>query len=197
MESGVLYFVGSGKAHIKDMAVEVEISIDSKQRPVNSSFNKMYQIEVKRHLIEKKFPPHEGWKITTDIDAMEKGKGNQNPPEKREMAKRQIEWFENNGVNIASHPVYGRADIVAEHPTKGTFIIEVEGRTSRQKEQSLYSALGQTILLMHEKNHRLTFGIAVPDENEWINQIEKIPNRVCSLLNLKLYLVSKMGVREI
>jgi len=157
----------------------------------------MYQIEIKRHLIEKKFPPDKGWKITTDIDAMEKGKGNQNPPEKREIAELQIEWFENNGVNIGPHPIYGRADVVAEHPTEGNYIIEVEGQTSRQKEQALYSALGQTIILMKDMNNRPTFGIAVPDENEWINQIAKIPKRVCSLLNLKLYLVSRIGVKEI
>jgi hypothetical protein len=128
---------------------------------------------------------------------MEKGKGNQNPPEKREIAKRQIEWFEKNGVNIGPHPVYGRVDIVAEHPTHGSFLIEVEGKTIRQKEQAMYSALGQTIILMQERNHGLTYCIAVPDEKAWINQLEKIPKKVCNLLNLRLFLVSEEGVREI
>lgn len=75
----------------------------------------MYQIEVKRYLIEKRFPPGEGWTITVDVDAMEKGKGNQNPQKKRDIAMRQLEWMEKEGVTIAPHPVYGRVDIVAEH----------------------------------------------------------------------------------
>ena len=157
----------------------------------------MYQIEVKRHLIEKQFSPSEGWKITVDIDAMEKGLGNQNPPEKRELAKLQLEWMEKQGVTIAPHPDYGRVDIVAEHPKYGRFLVEVEGDTSRQKEQAMYSALGQTIIMMKEQEQEFTYGLAVPDDMAWINQIAKIPKHVCNLLNLRLYLVSKEGVREL
>jgi len=100
----------------------------------------MYQIEVKRYLIEKRFPPEEGWTITVDVDAMEKGEGNQNPQKKREIAMRQLEWMKKEGVTIAPHPKYGRADIVAEHPKHGLFLVEVEGDTKRQKEQSMVSA---------------------------------------------------------
>ena len=157
----------------------------------------MYQIEVKRHLIERRFPPSEGWQITTDIDAMEEGKGNQNPPEKRDIAKRQMEWMEKQGVTIGSHPDYGRVDIVAEHLKYGRFLLEVEGDSSRQKDQAMYSALGQAIIMMKEQQQGITYGLAVPDEMAWINQIEKIPEHVCNLLNLRIYLVSEDRVREL
>lgn len=157
----------------------------------------MYQIEVKRHLIEKRFHPENGWKVTVDIDAMEMGKGNLNPQEKREIALQNRKWLENAGVIIGPHPEYGRVDIIAEHDKNGKFVIEVEGETQRQKEQSMYSALGQTIIMMKEQHQNITYGIAVPDEKDWITQINKIPKHICTLLNLRLYLVSEHKVREL
>ena len=133
-------------------------------------------------MIEKRFPPGKGWAITVDVDAMEKGKGNQNTQEKRDIAMRQLEWMEKEGVTIAPHPEYGRVDIVAEHPKYGRFLVEVEGDTRRQKEQAMYSALGQTIIMMEEQQQGITYGLAVPDEMAWINQIAKIPKHVRNLL---------------
>jgi hypothetical protein len=157
----------------------------------------MYQIEVKRHLIEKRFPPSEGWKVTIDIDAMEMGLGDQNPPEKQAIVNKQLEWMEKQGVTIAPHPEYGCVDIVAEHSEYGRFLVEAEGDTRRQKVQAIYSVLGQVIIMMEERQQRITYGLAVPDEMAWINQISKIPKHVCDLLNLRLYLVSKDGVKEV
>ena len=157
----------------------------------------MYQIEVKRHLIEKRFHPENGWKVTVDIDAMEMGKGNQNSQEKRDIASHHKRWLENAGVSISTHPKYGRVDIVAEHNQYGQFLIEVEGDTRRQKEQSMYSALGQVIIMMKDQHRNITYGIALPDDTAWVTQINKIPEHVCNLLNLRLYLVSGHRVREL
>jgi len=60
----------------------------------------------------------------------------------------------------------------------------------------MYSALGQVIIMMGEQRQGLTYGLAVPDEIAWVDQIKKIPQRVCNLLDLKLYLVSQHGVTE-
>ena len=95
------------------------------------------------------------------------------------------------------HPQYGRADVVASHPEKGTSIIEVEGKSSKQKEQAIYSALGQIVLLMSEDNNKVFYGLAVPDQPEWERQLKKIPRRVKELLSLRCILVSKGNVREI
>ena len=155
----------------------------------------MYQVEVKRYLIQQKFPTNQGWKVTVDLDAMELGKGDQHPKGKREIAEINQKWLEEQGITIAAHPKFGRVDIVAEHESYGTYIIEVEGDTRKQKEQALYSSLGQTILLMHESNDRFTYGLAVPDSSKWEFQLQKIPQHIRGILNLKLYLVSKDNVR--
>ena len=44
----------------------------------------MYQLEVKRYLVETQFNPDKVWHITTDIDAMERAKGTQHKADKKE-----------------------------------------------------------------------------------------------------------------
>ena len=105
--------------------------------------------------------------------------------------------MEEAGVTIGPHPEYGRVDIVAEHDEFGKFLIEAEGDTSRQPEQSMYSALGQSIIMMKGQYKSFTYGIAFPDDDSWIVQVNKIPKHVCNLLNLRLYLVSEHRVREL
>ena len=78
-----------------------------------------------------------------------------------------------------------------------TFLIEVEGDARRQTEQAMYSALGQTILMMKSVKANQTYGLAVPDAPNWESQLRKIPKDVCKFLNLKLYLVSATRVREL
>jgi len=157
----------------------------------------MYQIQVKRCIVQQKFSPNLGWKVTVDIDAMELGKGDQHPEGKRENAENHHNWFLKQGITIGKHPQFGRADIVAEHELLGTYIIEAEGDTSKQKEQALYSALGQIILLMNEADRNLTYGLAVPESKQWEFQLRKIPHYIRDTLNIRLYLVSKNKVREI
>jgi hypothetical protein len=45
----------------------------------------MYQLEVKALLVEKMFPRADGWTVTVDVDAMERGGGDQ-PDDKRARA---------------------------------------------------------------------------------------------------------------
>jgi len=61
----------------------------------------------------------------------------------------------------------------------------------------MYSALGQTIILMKENDERITYGLAVPEQLDWERQLKKVPIRIKKLLFLKCFLVSKENVREI
>ena len=157
----------------------------------------MYQLEVKRYLIELMFNPSDGWKVIVDIDAMELAKGPQQKDGKKQRVLDAEKRLNELGVEIGVHPKYGRADVVASHPQKGTFLIEVEGKSSKQKEQAIYSALGQIVLLMNEDNNKVFFGLAVPDQPEWERQLKKVPRRVKELLSLRCILVSEGNVREI
>jgi hypothetical protein len=157
----------------------------------------MYQIEVKRQLVACKFLPSTGWSVTVDLDTMERGIGGQHPQGKRAIAEQCERWFEAQGVKLGVHPSYKRADLVAEHQGKGTFVVEVEGESSRQREQALYSALGQTLLAMTRFEEGLQYGVAVPDLPTWERQLLKVPIQVCQRLNLRLLLVSRNGVRTL
>lgn len=99
-------------------------------------------------------------------------------------------------MTIGAHPRFGRADVVAEHPAEGTVVVEVEGESSRQKEQALYSALGQAVLLMKDFDEQVRYAVAVPNSPEWERQVEKVPAAVAARLKLRLYLVSESGVKE-
>jgi hypothetical protein len=154
----------------------------------------VYQLEVKRWLVAYRFPPSEGWNVHVDVDAMERAKGGQHKSEKADRARVAEAAILTMGATIGSHPDFGRADIVAEHPKQGFFIIEVEGTSSRQKEQAVYSALGQLVLQMHGRKHG--FVLAVPDETPWEKQIKKIPLHARATLGLSCLLVSERGVRE-
>lgn len=87
----------------------------------------MYQLEVKRWLVEHDFHPNLGWEVWVDINAMERAKGGVHPADKAGKALVAL------GVTTGAHPEFGRADIVAEHAEKGLFIIEAEGDSSRHQ----------------------------------------------------------------
>lgn len=154
----------------------------------------MYQIEVKRWLIEHHFSPGKGWAVSVDIDAMERGLGGQQSPEKRRRAEAAIRSVQALGGAIGPNREFGRVDIVARHKKQGTFILEVEGESSKPKGQAIYSALGQLIFKMQD--HRVSTGIAVPDAAEWREQIQRIPGHIKKALNLSFFLVSENGAIE-
>jgi hypothetical protein len=60
----------------------------------------MYQIEVKRHLIEYLFPPSEGWSVSVDLDPMERANGGHHAVGKREIAEDCEAWLVAAGVEI-------------------------------------------------------------------------------------------------
>jgi hypothetical protein len=167
------------------------------QDPKHGVRNEMYQLEVKWFLIEKMFSPSNGWDVIVDIDPMELAKGPQQRSGKRERAAKAEEALKRIGVKIGAHPIYGRADVVASHPEYGTFIIEVEGKSSRQREQAVYSALGQSLLMMKDNSASITYGVALPGLPEWKQQIVKIPHRIKEMLRLKCFLVSEKEIKEI
>jgi len=157
----------------------------------------MYQLEVKHQLIRHLFPPSEGWEVVVDVDAMEKAKGPQHKSDKKEKATKAEAALVALGVRFGTHKQHGRVDVAASHPEKGNYLIEVEGQSSKQKEQAMYSAIGQTVLMMGSNVNGVTYALAVPDLPEWERQMRKIPLRVKNLLHLKCFLVSSEGVREI
>jgi hypothetical protein len=93
--------------------------------------------------------------------------------------------------------MFGRTDIVAEHTKLGTVVIEVEGDSSRQREQALCSALGQALLVMRDFSESITYGIAVPDREDWVRQLRKVPFAAADRLKLQLLAVSPQRIREI
>jgi hypothetical protein len=156
----------------------------------------MYQLQVKRWLVFHKFPVADGWDVTIDIDSMERGEKGQHPPDKRQIAAECETWLRTQGVKIVAHPFYKRADLVAAKEGVGTLVVEIEGDSSRQKEQAMYSALGQVVLSMGDPSTQITYALAVPDSEQWERQLQKVPNRIRELLRLQLWLVSETGVRS-
>jgi hypothetical protein len=156
----------------------------------------VYQLEVKRWLVFHKFAVADGWDVTIDIDSMERGEKGQHPPDKRHIAAECEAWLRTQGVKIVAHPLYGRADLVAAKEGVGTIVVEIEGDSSRQKEQAMYSALGQVVLSMGNPSSQITYALAVPDSEQWERQLKKVPNRIGELLRLQLWLVSETGVRS-
>lgn len=158
----------------------------------------MYQLEVKAVLVASLFPQSEGWDVTVDVDAMEQARGGTHPEDKLQRVQAaETRLREELAVTIGAHDKFGRADVVAEHTERGTVIVEVEGESSRQREQALYSALGQLVLLMEDFDDSIRYAIAVPDSPQWEHQLEKIPLAAREQLRLQLFLVSQSGVREV
>ena len=85
---------------------------------------------------------------------------------------------------------------MARKPGTATVVIEVEGESSLQKEQAVYSAFGQIVLLMRPDTN-VRYGIAVPDTPSWEGQMAKIPAHIRDMLSLTLWLVGKTSVREL
>ena len=157
----------------------------------------MYQIELKAHLVAHRFRPNEGWVVTVDVDPMERAHGGQHAAGKKVRAQGAERHLRSLGVTLARHHDFGRADVVATHPVHGTIVVEAEGESSKQKGQAVYSALGQLVLSMRSFKHGVSYALAVPDEDDWLRQVRKIPPVVASVLHMSVLAVSSNGVREI
>jgi Holliday junction resolvase-like predicted endonuclease len=154
----------------------------------------MFQIEVKAKLVEACFPPSEGWRVTVDIDPMERATGGTHPAGKKEIAEACLDQLRKAGVQVGPHAVWGRVDIVAEKLEEPIYFVEVEADTKKQREQALYSALGQLLLLMEQPPNVARYCLATPDTKQWRAQFAKVPDRVVELLGLEFFLVSRAGV---
>jgi hypothetical protein len=156
---------------------------------ISTTRRTLYQIEVKLELVTLAFPPSGGWIVTVDVDPMERARGGVHPSDKSERAASALQELQALGVSIGEHDIYGRADIVADHPDLGRRIIEVEGDSSRQRDQAMYSALAQILLKWRGTTEHLRYGLAVPNSRRWRLQLVKIPSSIRELLGLELYLV--------
>lgn len=157
----------------------------------------MYQLEVKAALIAQKFRPGDGWSVTVDVDAMERAIGGTHPDDKLSRASAAYARLEALKVVLGTkHALYNRADIVAKHDLYGTFVVEVEGSSARQREQAMYAAIGQLLVAMRHDSTSVSYAIAVPEEPEWRRQIEKLPLQVLAKLKLRVFLVNAESVSE-
>jgi len=157
----------------------------------------LYQVEVKLGLVRHTFQPASGWRVSVDVDGMERAKGGRQPSGKVRRAARALRALEDLGATIGPHSLFGRVDVVAEHDKEGLRLVEVAGESSQQKEKELYSCLGQLLLVMKIWNDTVRYGVAVPDSREWVRQLRKIPEVVAVRLNLDLYLVASHGVTTV
>src|SRR5881394_30954 len=149
----------------------------------------LYQLEVKLGLARFPFQGPAGWRLTMHIDPMERGVGGRHPRGKVKRANEALRELRRLGVTIGTHKLFGPVDVVADHPTEPTRLIEVEGESGRQREQALYSSLGQLLLSMKIWNPSVVYGIAVPDTREWWKQLQKIPLELTKRLQLWRYSV--------
>ena len=81
-------------------------------------------------------------------DPMERGIGGRHAPGKSKRAKEALRQLQDLGVTLGTHKLFGPVDVVAEHEKGSLRLIELEGESSKQREQVLYSALGQLVLSM-------------------------------------------------
>jgi hypothetical protein len=163
--------------------------MDSQERDVNTSA--LYQLEVKLGLARSAFPAASGWRLSMHIDPMEKGRG-KHTPGKVKRANAALRELRELGVVIGTHKQFGRVDVVADHEQGALRLIEVEGESQRQKDQALYSSLGQLLLAMKLWSDQVGYGIAVPNTREWVRQVQKIPNDLTKRLHLWRYLVGPL-----
>ena len=154
----------------------------------------LYQLEVKLAIVRMAFPPAAGWLVNVDVDAMELAKGGTHKRGKRKRVLKALEELKELGVTVGTHEIFGRVDVVADHPEHGLRLIEVEGDSTRQKEQALYSCLGQLVLAMRWWSAGTRYGLAVPDSRQWLAQLRKIPPQATARLHLELYAVRPGGV---
>jgi len=153
---------------------------------VNTS---LYQLEVKLGLAKLAFQTSAGWRLTMHIDPMEKGLGGAHARGKVRRANAALRELRRLGVTIGTHTMFGPVDVVADHPSEPTHLIEVEGESARQREQALYSSLGQLLLSMKIWTPSVVYGIAVPETREWWRQLQKIPLELTKRLRLWRYSV--------
>ena len=149
----------------------------------------LYQLEVKLGLARFPFQASAGWRLTMHVDPMERGVGGKHSRGKVKRANEALRQLRRLGVTIGTHNLFGPVDVVAEHPRGGTRLIEVEGESGRQREQALYSSLGQLLLSMKIWNDDMAYGIAVPDTRDWWRQLQKIPLELTKRLQLWRYSV--------
>ncbi len=153
----------------------------------------MYQLEVKLQLAASFFRPGAGWKVNVHVDPMELARGGRHGPDKPERAAAAERALKDLGVRIGAHDRYGRVDLVADGPTGELHLIEVEGDSTRQKEQAVYSSLGQLVVAMKVWGPSIRYGIAVPGTPGWLRQLAKIPSEVRQRLSIDMYIASAGG----
>jgi hypothetical protein len=164
---------------------------------MRSDDEQIYQIEVKLNLVRHAFHPASGWRVNVHLDPMELAHGGKHRDGKAERASAAARALDELGAKLGIDDRFGRADVVASHATEGLHLIEVEGDSSRQAEQAIYSCLGQVLLTMQAWGGHLHYGIAVPDSAKWRHQLAKIPQAVRRRLDMDLYFVDTKGLVKI
>lgn len=152
----------------------------------------MYQCEVKRALVEQRFPPQDGWRVTINFDVQEKGKGHAPDPAKQAAFAGVEACLKGLAVTMGGHPDYPKADFVAERDGE-RWVIEVEGHSKGQDGDKVYSALGQLLTRMR-KDRPARYAIAVHEKLK--GTALKVPPHVRKRLDLTLFVVSPTDLKE-
>src|SRR5204863_9115281 len=98
----------------------------------------LYQLEVKLGLARFPFQASAGWRLTMHVDPMERGVGGRQPRGKAKRANAALRELRRLGVAIGTHQMFGPVDVVADHSSEPTHLVEVEGESVRKREQALY-----------------------------------------------------------
>lgn len=165
----------------------------AKRRTYAEEPGSLFQLEVKLALVKAFFAPASGWQVSVHIDPMERANGGKHPPAKAARAAEAEAELRALGARVGTHDRYGKVDVVAEGPQGELRLIEVEGDSSKQAEESVYSCLGQVVVAMELVGPPTRYGIAVPNSARWLAQLSKIPTAVRELLSLDLYALRKGG----
>nr|WP_154958434.1 hypothetical protein [Paenibacillus xylanexedens] len=161
----------------------------------------MYQSAVKLRLLNHLFEIHSDLEATVDIDGMEL-KGGNHKQQIGVICKAKLQNLSlTKPLQINStHPSYTnnkkRPDIFAfSKKSNRTYIIECEGKGSLQMNMKMYSALSQVVINTKSTiTSNEIYGIAVPDKQDYIKQLRKIPQHIRELLNIHFFLINRSGV---
>lgn len=149
----------------------------------------LFQLEVKLALVKTFFAPGAGWKVSVHVDPMERAQGGKHPAVKAHRAAMAEAELRDLGARIGAHDRYGKVDVVAEGPKRELRLIEVEGDSTKQAEQSVYSCIGQLVVAMELFGPSVRYGIAVPYSARWLAQLAKVPSAVRERLSLDFYVL--------
>ncbi len=143
----------------------------------------------------RRLRPADGWAVVVNFDVQERGKGNRPSLEKQATYAAVQDALLSDGATIGRDRDYATADLVARHARKRElWIVEVEGHSTGQPGDKVYSAVGQLLTRMRAGSGA-KYGLAVHAELR--TTALKIPTQVRKLLDITIFVVAADRIEEI